>query len=152
MNEEPATSAPTTVEDVTGSRIVAALIDFVLLAIVFVIMAAIFGDSSSDSGDDGSGFSVSLSGLPFIIYLVIVLGYYYVLESQTGQTIGKMVMKLRVVAVEGELTAQKVVIRTVLRIVDSLPFLYLIGFIVMMTSARRQRIGDMAAGTLVVKA
>jgi uncharacterized RDD family membrane protein YckC len=50
------------------------------------------------------------------------------------------------------LTLGKVAIRTVLRIVDGLPFLYLLGLIVVAVSKQNQRIGDMAAGTLVVKA
>jgi uncharacterized RDD family membrane protein YckC len=153
MNEQNPAAPPTpSAPDVTGSRIVAALIDFALMAGVFVIMAVLFGDSDASSGDDGSSFNLSLNGAPFIIFIVIVLGYYFVLESQRGQTIGKMVMGLRVAAVDGELSAQKVLIRTLLRIIDSLPFLYLIGFIVMLTSGRKQRIGDMAAGTVVVKA
>jgi uncharacterized RDD family membrane protein YckC len=148
MDEEPA--ATTTVQDVTGTRIAAALIDFVLLGVLFIIMAILFGDSNSR--DNANGFSISLTGAPFILYILIVLGYYFVMESQTGKTVGKMIMGLRVVPVEGELTAQKVLIRTVLRIVDALPFFYVAGFIVMVTSARKQRIGDMAAGTMVIKA
>jgi uncharacterized RDD family membrane protein YckC len=152
MNEEPVAAPPTSAPDVTGSRIVAALIDIVLIAVVFVIMAALLGDSSASSGEDGSSFSLQLSGLPLILYIIIVLGYFFVLESKKGQTVGKMVMSLRVEAVEGPLTPQKVLIRTLLRLVDSLPFLYLVGFIVMLTSGKKQRIGDMAAGTVVVKA
>jgi uncharacterized RDD family membrane protein YckC len=152
MNEETTSPAPAAVVDVTGSRIVAGLIDIVVIAVVFVVMAAIFGDSNAGSDDDGSSFSVSLTGPAFIIYILIVVGYYFGLEYKKGQTLGKMIMGLRVAAVEGELTAQKVIIRTLLRIVDSLPVLYLVGFIVMLTSGRKQRIGDMAAGTVVVKA
>jgi uncharacterized RDD family membrane protein YckC len=148
MDEE--TAATSTVQDVTGTRIAAALIDFVLLGVLFIIMAILFGDSNSR--DNANGFSISLTGAPFILYILIVLGYYFVMESQTGKTVGKMIMGLRVVPVEGELTAQKVLIRTVLRIVDALPFFYVAGFIVMVTSARKQRIGDMAAGTMVIKA
>jgi uncharacterized RDD family membrane protein YckC len=146
MDEQP---EATTVQDVTGTRIAAALIDFVLFAVLFFIMAVLLGDSSS--GDNANGFSVSLNDAPFILYILILLGYYFGLESLRGQTVGKIVMGLRVVPIEGELTAQKVLIRTLLRIVDALPFFYVVGFIVMVTSARKQRIGDMAAGTLVVK-
>ena len=81
-----------------------------------------------------------------------MVGYYFMLEMQNGQTVGKRIMHLRVVAVDGVLTPQKVLIRTLLRIVDGLPVFYLVGLLVMVTSARKQRVGDMAAGTLVVKA
>jgi hypothetical protein len=52
------TQAPAVAENVTGARIVAALIDIVLLAVVFVIMALLFGESNSEDG----GFEVNLSG------------------------------------------------------------------------------------------
>jgi uncharacterized RDD family membrane protein YckC len=44
-----------------------------------------------------------------------------------------------------------VAVRTILRIVDSLPAFYLLGFIVVVASKEKQRIGDMAAGTVVVR-
>jgi uncharacterized RDD family membrane protein YckC len=154
MNEQPgATPAPSSsTADVTGPRIVAAIIDIVLLGIVFVILSVLFGDSDSSSGDDGASFELSLTGLPALLFFVLTMAYYAVLESQSGQTLGKRVMKLRVVAIDGQLTLGKALIRTLLRIIDGLPFFYLLGFIVMLVSQRKQRIGDMAAGTIVVRA
>jgi uncharacterized RDD family membrane protein YckC len=150
MNDQPAaTPTPPAAGDVTGIRIVAALIDIVLLFVVFIIMAALFGDTDS-KGD--SSFSVNLSGLPALVYFVIVIGYYVVLESSGGQTLGKKIMGLKVVALDGTLTKTKVVVRTLLRIVDGLPFLYLVGIIAIVASKQKQRIGDMAAGTVVVRA
>ena len=46
----------------------------------------------------------------------------------------------------------KALIRNVLRLVDWLPFLYLVGGILVLVSERRQRLGDLVAGTVVVKA
>ncbi len=135
-----------------GPRIVAAIIDVVILAVVFVILAVLFGDFGSSSSGNGSSFNASLGTLGSLIFFVIVMGYYFVLESQTGQTIGKKVMNIRVTAVDGTLTGQKVAIRTILRIIDGLPFLYLLGVIVAAASSKNQRIGDMAAGTVVVRA
>ncbi len=149
MNEEQATSpAPVASENVTGPRIIAAIIDVVLLAILFGALAAAFGDASS--GDDG--FTVNLSGGPGLLYLLLVFVYYLGLETTSGQTLGKKVVGIRVVALDGELTMGKVAIRTVLRIVDGLPAFYLLGLIVVAVSRQNQRIGDMAAGTVVIKA
>jgi len=139
MSSEPVQTAVPAV-DVTGKRIVAALIDIVLLAVVFLIMAALFGESEAETEDGGANFSVNL----------IVFGYYLVMESLTGQTVGKKLMGLRVAAVDGSLTWGKVALRTIIRIVDGLPVFYLVGFIAMMVSKNRQRLGDMAAGTVVV--
>jgi uncharacterized RDD family membrane protein YckC len=139
--------------DVTGKRIVAAIIDIVLLALLFIVMGLLFGDTQSSSGDDGSSVEINLSGGPFIAYVVLSFAYYFVLELITGQTIGKKIMKLRVAMLNGSpLAAGPVAIRTVLRIIDGLPVLYLVGFISIVASKEKQRIGDMAAGTVVVEA
>ena len=106
MNEQPIpTPAPT--QDVTGIRIVAGIIDVILLGIVFIILSALLGDSESSSDDGGSSFSVSLSGLPFILFILVSVGYYFVLEAYNqGQTLGKKLMGIRVVAIEGPLRSQ----------------------------------------------
>ncbi|MPZ47820.1 MAG: RDD family protein [Dehalococcoidia bacterium] len=147
MNEAVQPQAAVT-ENVTGPRIVAGIIDVVILGILFVIMSMLFGDSESDS----SSFSVNLSGLPGLIYGVLAFGYYMVLEATSGQTLGKKIMGLRVVSLEGEMSWGKSAIRTILRIIDGLPFLYLLGVILIAASKKNQRLGDMAAGTIVTRA
>jgi uncharacterized RDD family membrane protein YckC len=74
------------------------------------------------------------------------------LEGYLSQTVGKMAVGIRVVA---ETTGQvpgstAAAIRTVLRLVDGL-FRYAVAFVTVLVSATRQRLGDMAARTLVVK-
>lgn len=81
------------------------------------------------------------------------LGYYFGTEAAGGQTLGKRFLGIQVVrAGGGPAGAGPIAVRTVLRIVDALPFLYLLGFaFVLVTGVRRQRLGDLAAGTLVVR-
>lgn len=135
--------------DVTGRRIVAALIDFIPLIILFGLMAAAFGDVTSGDGE----FSVNLTGVPFILFAVLSLGYYVVLEALTGRTLGKMVMGLEVVRLDGEPYELKAcLIRNVLRIVDGLPVFYIVGLICVAVTSEKQRLGDLAAGTVVVSA
>jgi uncharacterized RDD family membrane protein YckC len=148
MNETPTPAAPAVAENILGIRIVAGIIDVVILAVLGGVMSALFGESEAD----GSSFSFNLSGVPFLVYLVLCFAYYFVMENATGQTVGKKAMNIKVVPVEGDLTPQKVLIRTVLRIVDGLPFLYLVGVVAAATSTKHQRICDMAAATLVVRA
>ena len=152
MTAEP--EATPAVENLLGRRIVAGLIDAVLLIVLLVIMSALFGESESSSGDDGASFSVGLNGLPAILYFLISAGYYLIMEKQSGQTLGKKVMGIRVVALEGSLSWGKVAIRTILRFVDGFPWVlpYLAGLIAIAVSKKKQRIGDMAAGTAVVRA
>jgi hypothetical protein len=77
-----------------------------------------------------------------------------VLEWTIGQTVGKLLVGVRVVrAGGGRPSVWAVAIRTVLRAVDWLPLLYLVGFIAMLsTGARPRRLGDLAAGTEIVRA
>ena len=148
MSENTGAVPPT--ENLTGRRIGAALIDIVVLFIVFAVFAMLFGETEPED-EDTVGFNLSLSGGPALIYFLIVIAYYFVMEAATGKTLGKMLLGLKVQAIDGAYTPMKAFIRNILRIVDSLPFLYLLGFIVMAVSKNKQRIGDMAAGTVVVR-
>ncbi len=135
--------------DVLGRRISAALIDLVLLTVLFIVLGLTIGESSTEGGSA----SVNLSGAGTALYVALVLLYYFAFEAAIGQTIGKRLLGLRVVRVDGSRpSAAAIAVRTLLRIVDGLPFLYLVGFITMLaTGTRRQRLGDLAAGTRVVR-
>ena len=81
------------------------------------------------------------------------VAYHFALESRDGQTPGKRRYGIRVVAADGGPAGPwAIAIRSLLRIVDSLPVCYVSGLISMVRTgpARRQRIGDIAAGTIVV--
>ncbi len=93
----------------------------------------------------------SLTGLLAVVILGWALFYYYATESQGGQTVGKRLLGLRVERqTGGEATEREIVTRTLLRIIDGIGF-YLVGLVTMMvTGDRRQRLGDLAAGTVVV--
>src|ERR671917_846627 len=133
---------------VTGRRVLATLVDGVVLGLVFVVMSMLFWTSSAQ----GAQASASLSGLPFLIYLVLVFAYYILMEGYLGQTVGKMLLGIRVIREDngGVPGLKAAAIRTVLRIVDGL-FSYLVAFIAVLASAKNQRLGDMAANTLVVR-
>ena len=69
-----------------------------------------------------------------------------------GQTPGKKAMKIRVMRDDGTpVTANEVLVRNILRLVDFLPFGYALGAVVMFPSPLSKRLGDLAAGTIVVK-
>jgi hypothetical protein len=88
------------------------------------------------------------------LYLGLVLVYYFALEATIGQTVGKLLTGVRVVRADAARpSVGAVAIRTVVRVVDWLPLLYLVGFLTMLaTGARRQRLGDLAAGTGIARA
>jgi len=87
-----------------------------------------------------------------LIALSLVLGYFFVCECLSGQTLGKRRYGLRVVRLDGRpLTIASVATRNVLLLVDAVGF-YLVGYLVMILSRRRQRLGDLLAGTVVTTA
>jgi uncharacterized RDD family membrane protein YckC len=121
-------------------RVLAALID---LAIVGAGGAAILVAAGVLGGDGGS-LAAPLAG----VVVGWALYYYFACESGGGQTAGKKAMRLRVVREDGSPAGMReIAVRTVLRVVDTA----LVGLIAMMaTGERRARLGDLAAGTMIV--
>ena len=91
--------------------------------------------------------------LTVIGYFVISLIYSALAEWRwRGQTVGKRLLRLRVVDARGlRLEPSQVVVRNLMRFVDALPLLYLVGGVACVLSRYRQRLGDLAAGTVVVR-
>jgi uncharacterized RDD family membrane protein YckC len=152
LSSQAETTQPTLQYNATGRRIVAALVDTVVLAIVFFAMAAAFGDLGGKSEDGTSSFSVSLNGAPFVLFLLVSLAYFLLFEGLAAATPGKLLLGLRVAKVDGSRYEWlNVVVRNLLRIVDGLPVFYVVGFICVAVTKKHQRLGDMAAGTVVVR-
>jgi len=147
---EPVPPVPAGGEDLLGVRIGAALIDLALLFGLLVVLSATIGEASV-----GDGFSFYLNSYAdAALYLGLVLVYYFALEATIGQTVGKLLTGVRVVRADAARpSVGAVATRTVVRVVDWLPLLYLVGFLTMLaTGARRQRLGDLAAGTGIARA
>ncbi len=91
--------------------------------------------------------------ITLVAYFLISIGYCMAAEWYwRGQTIGKRLLKLRVVDVQGlRLRPSQVVIRNLLRFVDSLPSFYFLGGVSCFVSRYAQRLGDLAANTVVVR-
>ena len=127
-----------------GRRAVAFILDVVLLFVLAYAIALLTG------GATRTGFE--LSGIPFLLTVFVWIAYFAVLEKTAGATLGKMAMGLRVVRPDGcSISWSSSIIRNLLRIVDGL-FFYLVGAILVWQSPTRQRLGDRAGGTMVVRA
>ena len=100
------------------------------------------------------GSSGLASATYVIAYFVLSVGYGIAFEWYwRGQTLGKRVLNLRVMDVQAlRLEFGQVVVRNLLRFVDILPGLYLLGGTACVLSRRFQRLGDLAANTIVVRA
>lgn len=131
-----------------GSRFVAQSLDLLIVGAVMVVLG--FGSIALAVGT-GDG---NLAVLVFVLAtFVLLFGYFWFFEALwTGQTVGKRVMKLRVVGDRGEpLTFVHASVRNLIRIIDFLPFGYGIGLAVLFANGRGKRLGDLAAGTVVVR-
>jgi len=135
---------------VTGRRILATLIDSVVLGSTYTLLVMLFGELQHPRPWEWNGIldNVAVN----LLYGVGVVAYFVLMEGYLGQTLGKMLTGITVVREDrsGVPGIGRAVIRTVLRVVDGL-LGYAIAFITVMVSDKRQRIGDMAAGTLVVR-
>jgi hypothetical protein len=101
-------------------------------------------------------FSLSFSwavAVQVLTLFIITTFYGIVLEWWwRGQTVGKRVLKLRVMDERGlGLRPSQIVVRNILRAVDSLPLFYVVGGVAMVFTRHCQRLGDLAAGTVVVR-
>jgi len=93
------------------------------------------------------------SALTVVFGFVVTVGYGMGLEwFWRGQTVGKRLLRLRVVDAAGlRLQFSQVAIRNLLRVVDLLPGMYLVGGIAALCSRKAQRLGDLAANTVVIR-
>jgi uncharacterized RDD family membrane protein YckC len=132
-----------------GSRFLAQLIDFPIQVTVLVLALLASAALGSLGGNNGGLAAIAALVLGFIV----IWGYYPVSEAiWSGKTVGKFAFGLRVVGDQGEpIRVSQAVIRNLLRIVDFLPFFYGIGIIVLFWNGRGKRLGDLAAGTVVVR-
>ncbi len=133
---------------VTGRRVLATIVDGVVLAVIFWLFSALFGTTSAEGGE----VSASVSGFASLVVFVLAFAYYILMEGYLGQTLGKMLVGIKVVREDtGEVPGLgAAAIRTVLRIVDGF-FFYIVAFIAVLASQKNKRLGDMAAHTLVVR-
>jgi uncharacterized RDD family membrane protein YckC len=94
----------------------------------------------------------AIQALVILSYFIVSIGYSIVLEwVWRGQTIGKRVLNLRVVDADGlRLTPAQIVVRNLLRFADLLPFFYVVGGCFCLFTRRFQRLGDIAANTVVI--
>jgi len=130
-----------------GSRFFATIIDTAiqtLLIIALVFVGTVF---------DGRTGGVLVGIIVVLALFVVTLGYPVVFETlASGRTPGKRWTGLRVVRAGGRPVGFLAsMIRNLLRIIDFLPGSYLVGLVFVVATKKNQRLGDLAAGTLVIR-
>ncbi|MHC4589282.1 MAG: RDD family protein [Planctomycetota bacterium] len=87
-----------------------------------------------------------------LAFLLVIIAYFILLEGLAGATVGKMLVRVRIVGADGErITMAQSVVRNVLRVVDSLPALNLVGIVLILVSPEKARFGDLVAKTRVIR-
>jgi uncharacterized RDD family membrane protein YckC len=129
-----------------GVRALALSIDFLIIQAALITLSQIL-----------SVFAIVLPDLSTGVFLLIqfAVQVFYGMLLETiwgGRTIGKRIMGLRVADERGlHLKPSQVAVRNLLRPVDALPFAYLVGGLAAFFSQHAQRLGDLAAGTVVIR-
>ena len=129
-----------------GERVVAWLVDLGIFIAYFIVIAAILGFSQLGSFIETNPWITILFFFPFVFYNLACDIWL------NGQTVGKKVMKIKVISLNGEqATIGQYIIRWLFRMVDIFLFDALPAFITVAVSEKKQRIGDIVAGTVVIK-
>jgi len=127
------------------TRFMAWAIDLAAISVISSMLNVIFGIIGFISRDIAMAVGI-------LSYFVVSTGYGIATEWYwQGQTLGKRLLKLRVMDEQGlRLQFSQIVIRNLLRFVDSLPLFYMVGGLACLISRKAQRLGDFAANTVVV--
>ena len=133
-----------------GNRGFAALVDFIIASVIFGGALFLMQQALNLFGQG----ALSLSGVLLLVTLFITWSYFVLLEwLWQGQTVGKRMYGLRVIGEDGSpATFTAVLVRNLARIIDFLPAVYAVGLLTIIVTPRSQRLGDLAAGTYVVRA
>ena len=135
-----------------GSRFVALLVDYLiwLVAVIALILVISLVDPSLNHFSRmGEKWAKALFLLiPFLLYW----GYFTLFEAfWSGRTPGKRITKIRVIQRSGRgIGLFESMTRNLLRVVDQFPLVYAVGVVSIFLTRQHQRLGDLAAGTLVV--
>jgi uncharacterized RDD family membrane protein YckC len=131
-----------------GTRAIAQILDLLIVSGILIGVYFFAFAAGAVTGSDTAIYLVIIIGS-----FLVLFGYFWISEALwSGQTIGKKVFRLRAVGDRGEpLTFLQAGIRNVVRIVDFLPYGYGVGMVVLFAHGKGKRLGDLAAGTIVVK-
>ena len=134
-----------------GDRLLAQVVDGLVALGIFVLLGLTLAGKFGGLTDQG----FELTGMPALILigvlLSIMLVYFILLEAFFGTTLGKLVAEIKVATPDGgRITKRASIIRNLMRLIDGIG-LYLVGAFSVILTSRSVRLGDMAAGTVVLR-
>ncbi|MBS3055277.1 MAG: RDD family protein [Candidatus Aenigmarchaeota archaeon] len=137
-----------------GQRILAWIVDLIIIGIIAGILGGLAFGSIFLGALTANPFAAVFGVTTLLVMFIVIFGYTIYFEgTRQGQTVGKMVMKIRVVddKTRKYITMEQSVIRNILRIIDN-QVIGLVGVILIAVTEKKQRLGDILAKTVVVKA
>ena len=130
--------------------------DLVLLSVIEIVLGDFYGvtrvtgGTAPQSGAAGVATFTTSIALDWPWLLALSLAYFTVMEQLFGATVGKLIFGVCVVSQDGGRASwRQIASRNIVRVVDALPILYLVGGISVLATARHQRVGDRIARTVV---
>jgi uncharacterized RDD family membrane protein YckC len=135
-----------------GGRSYAFVIDWHIRVLIAAAWALPLSLVISNMAEDGEEIPTWLALFASLPPLLIYFLYHPVLEIlMAGRTPGKRIAGVRIVTTEGTApSAGALIVRNLFRFIDGLPLLYVVGLACTIMTRRHQRVGDLAAGTLLV--
>lgn len=139
-----------------GSRFLAALVDTpiiivlqVLVTLAVLLLTGIVFDDMSDMSQLWIWVVAALG----LVAFAFLWGYYILFEMLwNGQSPGKRLVGIRVMRTDGTpITLSEAIIRNLVRLIDFLPAYYGVGVVTMFLDEQSRRLGDLAAGTIVIR-
>ena len=136
-----------------GSRFVALLVDYLIWVAAVLVLLVIFSIFLPGIGASSKPSAQWAAAIGIFILFLLQWGYFTLFEAfWNGRTPGKRVARIRVIQRSGRAIGLfESMARNLVRYVDQLPFFYAVGVIVIFVTRQHQRLGDLAAGTLVVR-
>jgi uncharacterized RDD family membrane protein YckC len=130
-----------------GERILARLIDFGLFFLVYILGLIFYFSVLEATGSSAAEIVI------IIIYALLFVFYDLICETfMNGQSIGKRIMKIKVVSLDGARPSfSQYLLRWLFRIVDFTLSFEVCGLLTVIISEKQQRVGDMVAGTTLIK-
>jgi uncharacterized RDD family membrane protein YckC len=136
-----------------GSRFIAILVDSLILGAAVILLIFLAAFIFRLWATLVRSRQVGAIGIFLLIIFLLFWGYFALFEAfNNGRTPGKRVAKIRVIHQSGRgVNFAEALARNLVRIIDYLPGFYGVGIAAMFMSRQSQRLGDMVAGTLVVR-
>jgi uncharacterized RDD family membrane protein YckC len=135
------------------ARLAALIVDTFVFGLITAIVNGVYGVTEVTSGylAGNASYMTTSTAVAWPWLTLLALLYFTVSEAMFGATPGKQLLRLKIVRLDGApLTLRDVFVRNILKPVDFLPILYLLGGAFVLATPGAQRLGDIPAGTTVV--